>query len=450
MSEPASSPQPISRRTFLRQGAVTAALPLVACAAASSAAGTGLRRPLRVGLVGCGGRGTGAAYQALMAEDGTVVLAAVGDLFPDRVEACLANLDQALAPRAADEAAGTPALPDRRGRVQVDASKRFFGFDAYEKVIGSCDVVLLATPPAFRPEHLSAAVRAGKHVFCEKPVAVDAPGVRSVLETGELARERRLSIVSGFCWRYNVRHRAFFDEILERGALGELRAFYSTYNAGPPEVTPRREDWSEMEWQVRNWKSCLWLSGDHVNEQAVHSLDKMAWAFGDVPPLRVLAVGGRQTRGGPENGNIFDHFSATFDYEGGAKGFHMSRQMDGCAFENDDWVYGARGRGKIENWTPLHVIEGERSWTYEGPGNDMYQAEHDALFASIRRADPIDDGTWMAHSTLLAIMTRMSAYSGQPVTWEQALESEERLVPEALSMASAPELRPVAVPGRTS
>jgi myo-inositol 2-dehydrogenase / D-chiro-inositol 1-dehydrogenase len=428
--------QRISRRGFLQGTAAAAAAPLVigygsTPAAAAAGLATAPPKPLRVGLVGCGGRGTGAASQALHVED-DVVLTAVADLFPDKIGPCLENLAKALGEERAD-------------RIQVAEESRFSGWDAYRKLIdGDVDVVLLATPPVFRPEHLRYAVEHSKHVFCEKPAAVDAPGVRSVLETAEIARQKRLSLVCGFCWRYNVRHRALWQRVHE-GAIGDVRAFYSTYLASPNRVVERQPGWSDVESQIRDWFQILWLSGDHVVEQAVHSLDKQAWTFRDQPPLSVTAVGGRQTR---KAGNIWDHFAATFDYEGGAKAVHVCRQSENCTYDNTDWIAGSLGTARINGWAPLLEIDGAHPWRYEGDGNDMYQQEHDELFASIRSGKPIDDGAWLATSTMLAIMVRMSAYTGKTITWEQAMESEERLAPETLEFGSL-ELRPVAVPGVT-
>lgn len=391
---------------------------------------------LRVGLVGCGGRGSGAALNTLRAEDGTVVLTALADVFPERTAATLANLEQALG-----EAASA--------RLQVDPDHHFHGFDAYQRLIDSdVDVVVLGTPPHFRPEHLAACVAAGKHVFCEKPVAVDGPGLRSVLASAAEARRRGLGLASGFCWRSNIRHRAFYTEV-HAGRLGDLRAVYSTYNATPNRRFPREQGWSDLEWQLRNWFHFTWLSGDHVVEQAVHSLDKMAWTFGDRPPLSCTAVGGRQAREGAESGNVYDHFSATFDYGDGVKGFHMCRQMPNCDNDNSDFVLGSKGHGIIQGWTPLHAIEGEDPWFYEGPGNDMYQTEHDELFASIRAGTPKNEGEWMSHSTLLAIMVRLSAYSGRTVTWDQALDSSQRLGPEDYAFGPLA-MDPVPVPGQWS
>jgi len=437
-SRPASE---INRRTLIKGAAVAAPIVLGANAFAGSRRPTG---PLRVGLVGCGGRGTGAALQAMKVKE-DVVLAAVADLFPGRIEPTLERLTAALTPPEEEPDPDEGPFIDLSDRIQVDEDHRFVGLDSYRQLIDSVDVVLLATPPVFRPLHMRHAVEQGKHVFAEKPWAVDAPGVRSVLASAALAREKRLSLVSGFCWRYNVRHRALFERVRE-GAIGDVRAFYSTYLASPNRVVKREEGWTDVEFQIRNWYHTLWASGDHVVEQAIHSLDKQSWTFRDAPPLRVTATGGRQTR---KSGNIWDHFAATFDYADGAKAFHTCRQSENCDYDNNDWIFGAKGNAYINNWAPLHEITGENPWVYEGEGNDMYQQEHDELFASIVAGEPINDGEWAARSTMLGIMTRMSAYTGRTITWEQAMGSEERLGPDPIALADF-EMRAPAIPGKTS
>jgi myo-inositol 2-dehydrogenase/D-chiro-inositol 1-dehydrogenase len=438
----------IDRRNFLRASTAMAAPLILGCQGVPVPPPVAAQAPalippppppipadaIRVGLIGCGGRGTGAAENALLAKDSQVYLTAVGDLFPDRIESSLAGLAEALG--------------EHKDRIRVDPDKRFTGFDAFKKVVDSgVDVVILATPPHFRPEHLRYAVEQGRHIFCEKPIAVDAPGVRSVLETVEMARAKKLTLVSGLCWRYSVRHREIYQRILD-GAIGDVRAFYSTYNGTPNGTAPRKPGMSDMEMQIRNWYHFVWLGGDHVVEQAVHSLDKMAWTFRDEPPKSVVAIGGRQVPGPAERGNVYDHFSATFDYGEGVKGFHMARQWSGCATENHDYFYGAKGRAVIKGWDPLHEIDGENPWKYEGEGNDMYQTELDEMMASIREGVPINNGTYMARSTMLGIMVRMAAYTGRVITWEEALASKERLGPETYTLGEVP-VAAIAVPGQT-
>jgi myo-inositol 2-dehydrogenase / D-chiro-inositol 1-dehydrogenase len=386
---------------------------------------------LKVGLIGCGGRGTGAAKQALNADE-NVVLTALGDVFEDRLTSCHEVL--------------TKILPEK---VKVSKENQFIGFDAYQKVIDSgVDVVLLATPPGFRPDHLTAAIDAGKHVFCEKPVAVDAPGVRKVLEAAKKAKENNQSLVSGFCWRYHYPKRASFEKVLG-GAVGDIHAVYNTYNTSTLWSKPRQPGWTEMEYQLRNWLYYNWLSGDHIAEQAVHSLDMMSWAMGDVPPKSAVATGGRQVRTDPEFGNIYDHFAVVYEYDNGAKGYHFSRQQLNCANSYAVDIAGTKGKVLVDCTRGLHQIDGVEKWRYQGEQNDMYQTEHDELFASIRNGKPMNDGEWMAQSTLLAIMGRMAAYTGQEITWDMALNSQETLGPDHYSWDLEVPVAAVPLPGIT-
>lgn len=386
---------------------------------------------LKVGLIGCGGRGTGAAVQALKA-DPNVVLHAVGDVFADKMEASLTALQKVHGPKA-----------------QVPEERKFLGFDAYKKVIESgVDVVLLTTTPHFRPMHLAEAVKAGKHVFCEKPVAVDAPGVRQVLETARLAKEKNLALVSGFCWRYHEPKRAIFGKITS-GEIGEVMSVYNTYYTGALWSFPRQPQWKELEFQMRNWLYYTWMSGDHIVEQAIHSIDMMSWAMGDVLPTSVVGTGGRQVRTDALFGHIFDHFALTYEYPNGAKGFHFSRQQENCERSYAVEAFGTKGRAVADCIRNVHSIQGANPWTYAGVQNDMYQTEHNELFASIRNGKPINDGEWMAHSTMLGIMGRMAAYTGKKITWEEAINSKEKLGPDTYSWDMTPPTVEVAKPGFT-
>jgi myo-inositol 2-dehydrogenase / D-chiro-inositol 1-dehydrogenase len=422
-----------NRRDFLRTSAFAAALaaPVVLRGYAAepgsdqtSWAGGHIRGEsaprtgtLKVGLVGCGGRGTGAASQALSA-DKDVVLTAMGDVFEDQLQKSLQSLQKAHA-----------------DRIKVTAANSFVGLDAYQKVIDSgVDVVLLASPPGFRPVHLKAAVAAGKHIFCEKPMATDAPGVRSVIESVKTAQEKKLSIVAGFCWRYDDARREFYKKIHE-GAIGDIRAVYATYYAGQvkpmPPASERPSGMSDMEWQVKNWYNFVWLSGDGYVEQACHSVDKVAWAMKDIDPIKVVAVGGRQT---PNNeGNIFDHMFVVYEYPNDVRAFVGQRQVGNTYTENSDYLMGSEGFAKIPGWQ-APFIKAKQNWRYRGTEKtDMYQNEHNELFAGIRSGKLINDGPWMAHSTLMGIMGRMAAYTGQEITWEQALNSQEKLVPDPMA-----------------
>ncbi|MBB3836976.1 putative dehydrogenase [Runella defluvii] len=386
---------------------------------------------LKVGLIGCGGRGSGAAMQALKA-DPNVVLYALGEIFPERFNTCLEGLRKV-----------------HGDKVQVDEGRKFVGFDAYQKVIDSgVDVVLLATPPHFRPLHLEAAIKAGKHIFCEKPVAVDAPGIRKVLELAKLAKEKNVSLVSGFCWRFHEPKRAVFGKINE-GAIGEVMSIYNTYNTGGAWSFPRQEGWNDLQFQLRNWMYYTWLAGDHIVEQAVHSIDMMSWAMGDVLPVSAVGTGGRQVRVDPLYGHIYDHFAITYDYPNGAKGFHFSRQQENCERSYLVETFGTKGRAMANCSRPTHKIEGANPWEYSGAQNDMYQTEHNELFASIRNSKPINNGEWMANSTMLAIMGRMAAYTGKKITWDEAIKSNEVLAPDITSWdMPAPKVE-VARPGFT-
>jgi predicted dehydrogenase len=429
-----------SRREFLTSAAVAGAavslsqVPLVHAGGSST---------LKIGLIGCGGRGTGAAGQALRA-DRDVKLWAVGDAFRDRLDTSLRQLGQSS---------------DIAAKIDVANERKFVGFDAYQQVINSgVDVVLLATPPGFRPIHLDAAIRAGKHVFCEKPMAVDGPGVRKVLATAEEARRRRLSLVSGFCWRYFPAMRETVRRIHD-GAIGDVTALHCNYLTGPLWHRARTQDMTDMQYQMRNWYYFTWLSGDFNVEQHNHSLDKMAWVMQNQYPVRCYGVGGRQVRTGPEFGHIYDHFGVVYEFASGARCFAYCRQMPGCHSETTDWIVGTRGKANLlghGNTTPSYTITGANNqvaWRYPTMqlrrDPDMYQVEHNELFASIRSGNPLNDGDWMAKSTLMGIMGRMACYTGQAITFDQALNSREDLSPPAYRWDVNLPTPAVATPGVT-
>jgi myo-inositol 2-dehydrogenase / D-chiro-inositol 1-dehydrogenase len=420
-----------SRRQFLKSSTAAAVTTAIAVhrTLAQSVHITGSDL-LRVGLIGCGGRGTGAAAQALAA-DKNVKLVAMGDAFKDRLQSSLGMLKE------------DKKIADK---IDVPEDRCFVGFDAYKQVINSgVDVVLLAEPPHFRPQHLKAAVEAGKHVFAEKPVAVDAPGVRSVLATCEEARKKNLSIVSGLCLRYSYGFKETINRIHD-GAIGDIRVLQANDYRGPIWVKPRQPEWSDMEWQMRNWYYFTWLSGDFNVEQHVHFLDVCAWVIGGEYPARAIGTGGRQVRTGPEYGNIYDHHSVVYEYANGVKLFSNCRQQAGCHNDMSCQVLGTKGTADISERQPS--ISTDTRWRYRGPNNDIYQTEHDELFASIRSGKPINNGDYMAKSTLLAIMGRMATYTGQLITWEQSMNSKEDLTPQKYEWGSLP-TPPVALPGVT-
>jgi predicted dehydrogenase len=386
---------------------------------------------LKVGLVGCGGRGTGAAEQALTA-DKNVTLVALGDAFEDRLAESLSTLKGS----------------NVGAQVDVPKDRQYVGFDAYKHVIDESDVVLLATPPGFRPIHAAYAVAKGKHTFVEKPIAVDATGVRAFLASVEEAKSKGLAMVAGLCWRYHKPRQETMKRVRD-GALGKIVAIETTYDSGgvwEPRKT-RDEVKSEMEYQMRNWYYYDWLSGDHIVEQAIHAIDTMAWAMNDEPPARCFASGGRTVRTGTEYGNIYDHFSVVYEYPDGTRGYHNSRHWRGAYQQVKDYILGAKGTCDVFGGR----ISGETNWRFRPPAGakyEMYQAEHDALFASIRAGKPINDGVYVARSTLLAIMGREAAYTGESITWEKALNSKQNLVPTEFAWGDAP-TRPVPRPGAT-
>jgi predicted dehydrogenase len=408
---PASLPD---RRDFLKTGAVSMS---AAALAGGFPARAGLHAAgddtLRVGLVGCGGRGSGAAQQALSADKYTK-LVAMGDAFKSQIDSSIVALKGDM---------------DIADRVTVSDDMKFVGLDAYQKVIENVDVVLLASPPGFRPVHLRAAVEANKHIFTEKPMATDAPGVRSVIETVAMAKEKNLAICAGFCWRYHSELRELFKRV-HAGAIGNLLAVYGTYLTGPvkpmPPADTRPEGISDLEWQVRNWYNFTWLSGDGLVEQAVHTVDWLAWTMQDQPPESCTAVGGRQI---PANGgNIYDHIEVNYLWPNGTRGFLAQRQITGCYSENALYIIGDQGTAEIKPGGKAS-IKGPNAWRYKGPNPNMYQTEHDEFFLSIRDNKPVNDGDRMWKSTLMAIMGRMAGYTGQQVSWEQAQNSALELVP---------------------
>jgi len=390
---------------------------------------------IRVGVIGCGGRGTGAAANVLSAAPG-VKLVAMGDAFRDRLEASKAELlkDPKLAPM-----------------IEVTPERSFVGLDAFEKVIATdADYIILATPPGFRPEHLKAAVAAGKNVFTEKPLAVDGPGIRSVLETYEQAKAKNLAIVGGT----QRRHGNGYIETMKRvhdGAIGELQAARCYWNQGALWNKPRQPEWSDLEWQMRNWLYFTWLSGDHIVEQHIHNLDVMNWAM-DAHPVKALGLGGRQVRTGPEWGHIFDHFSVDYEYPNGAHLLSMCRQIPGTEGRVGEDLQGTLGACATSQDAKRYVITGKNAWRLdpEKVVVDPYVQEHTDLIASIRAGQPLNELKTVAESTLTAIMGRMSAYTGQSVTWEQALGSKLALVPASGQLAWGPmPVPPVAEPGKT-
>jgi predicted dehydrogenase len=424
----------ITRRDFIK---TTSSASVVAMMSGTGALFAGGSDKIRVGLIGCGGRGTGAAINCVEASP-DVVITAMGDLFEDRVESSYTRLSEKLS----------------RTNLMVNPDHRFFGFDAFEKVLASdIDLVILAAPPHFRPRHLKAAVAAGKHVFMEKPVAVDPVGIRSVIKSSEAAAQKNLGIVAGT----QRRHQAHYVEIMKRvqgGDIGEIVSGQCYWNMGALWVERAKQNWigrtekgwSDMEWHCRNWLFLTWLSGDHIVEQHVHNLDVINWAVGS-PPTRCSGMGGRQVRTDPMYGNIFDHFAVEYEYANGARVMSMCRQTDGCHSNVSERVIGTKGHTYTDGANGY--IKGSKAFEYPEESPNPYVQEHVDLIASIRKGNPLNEGKQVAESTMTAIMGRMSAYTGRALSWDWVMNASKLdLTPPAYTLGDLP-IRPVAVPGKS-
>jgi predicted dehydrogenase len=424
-----------SRRSFLRAAALAgigarlaSASPSTASLPAAARGTSRLGDELRIGLIGCGGRGTGAASQALSTK-GPVRLVAMADMFADRLEGALGSLQE---------------NKELGARIEVPKERRFTGFDAYKQLLATdIDVVLIATPPHFRPQHFEAAIVADKHVFFEKPVAVDAPGVRRVIAAAEQAKTKKLAVVCGL----QRHHQNGYLQAMERihgGDLGRIVYARCAWDMGSLWHAARKPEWSDMEWQLRNWLYFTWLSGDHIVEQHVHNLDVVNWAL-QGHPLAARGMGGRQVRTDPKYGHIFDHHNVQFEYADDVRCFSECRQIDGCENDVSEHVYGSKGSCHMdsESWH----IDGDKPWRYAGEKNDPYQTEHDDLFASIRASQPLNEGRMVAESTMTAILGRMATYSGKRVQWDDAIKSNETWGPKTYEFGPLA-VDPVPMPGR--
>ncbi len=409
--------QSTSRRDFLKNSTAAAVgAGVLGSLNLSAGAFAGGDDTIRVGLIGCGGRGRGAGVQALSTE-GKVQLVAVADAFTDRLDDGLKAIKKALGQKA--------------DRVTVDEDHKFVGFDAYKQVIDSgVDLVILTTPPGFRPIHLDAAVKAGKHVFMEKPVATDAPGIRSVLASVQAAKEKNLVLGVGL----QRHHQYNYLETIKRlkdGAIGDIIAMRVYWNSGGV-WEPRRsreQCKTEMEYQMRNWYYYNWLCGDHICEQHIHNLDVGNWLKGGYP-VACRGMGGREVRTDKRYGEIFDHFAVQYDFEDGTNMFSECRHIRNVWNSVSEHAHGSKGTANISGSS---IISGNDKWRYKGQKNNPYQTEHDDMFAAIRAGQPYNEGERGAYSTLTAIMGRMATYSGKPVTWDKALNSQVSIMPEEYS-----------------
>lgn len=418
----------IDRRQFVKRSAALGAAVFGAGAGRIFAAGSDV---VRVGVIGCGGRGTYDATNCLRAAE-NVELVAMADLFQDRLEEARTTLTQRLG-----------------NKVKVANEACFVGWDAYKKLLARDDVdlVILTTPPHFRPMHIAEAVKAGKHIFAEKPVAVDPVGVRSVMASAEIIDQKKLTFVAGTQMR-RIAHLVAGMQRLHDGAIGELvsgqcvRLGGGMTNWGPKP----QADWSQMEWHLRRWLFVTWLSGDFIAEMHVHNLDLVNWAFG-AHPVKCTGLGGRQVRTEPQFGNVYDHMSVEYEYPGGVRVEYMGAQIDKITFRNDQWFVGTKGRAYMDFANTM--ITGENPFTYDGPSPSPVLKQHADQIAAIRNGQRLNEGKRIAESSLTAIMGRMSAYTGRALKWDWALNASKLdLSPDKYAFGDI-ELRPVAMPGRT-
>jgi predicted dehydrogenase len=408
-----------TRRELLRSSAAAAGTLMISGAAGPLAYAAG-SDTIRVGVVGCGGRGTGAAKDCVNSAPG-VQIVALADTFADRVE------------RAKKE-------------FQVPDDRCFVGLDAYKQLLALDDInlVILATPPGFRPPQLAEAIRRGKNVFMEKPVCVCPTGYKMVVEASEQAQQKGLALVTGT----QRRHEPKYVETMKRihdGAIGEIVSAQCYWNMGGLWVNKRQPGQGDVEWQIRNWLYFTWLSGDHIVEQHVHNIDVVNWAFQDVQPETIHGIGGRQYRTGPEYGNIFDHFGVEFTYPNDVRTISMCRQIEGTTGNVSERVVGTKGFTDCAG-----TIVGEKPWKYEGPNPNPYVVEHTDLIKSIRAGKPLNEGKRIADSTLCAVMGRESAYARMQFkrAWFLGRCTLDLVPAEGLKLSDAMPVAAVAIPGQ--
>ncbi len=429
----------VSRRSFVKNTSLASGAILTAGIPFEGMANINNVKKLKLAVVGCGGRGTGATVQALTA-DPDVELVAMADAFQDRLEGSLAAIQE--------------HFEDER-TIKVSEENRFTGFEAYKKAIDKADVVILATPPGFRPQHFEYAIAQDKHVFMEKPVATDPAGVRRVLQSAKLAKEKKLNVVVGLQRHYEHKYLELYQRV-QQGAIGKIVSGQVYWNSGGVWVRKREPGQTELEYQMRNWYYFNWLCGDHILEQHIHNIDVANWFVGEYPTT-AQGMGGREVRNDLDHGEIFDHHFVEFTYPSGAVISSQCRHIKGCFNRVDEAFQGTQGsvvasKGLISN------LDGTEKFRHDGQKDpNPYQVEHDRLFAAIRNKNElIEDAENGAKATLSAIMGRMATYSGQVITWEQALNSPLNMVPEQLTWNSTPPVLPdekghykIPVPGIT-
>lgn len=401
-----------TRRDFLKAGAATFAggtlwsgIPVEAWSQSG--------KTIRVGLVGCGGRGTGAAFEALQASK-AVKLVAMGDAFADMLNGSYAKLAARF-----------------KEQVDVPEKRRFTGLDAYAKVIAECDAVLLATPPPFRPAHFEEAIRAGKHVFMEKPLAVDVPGYHKIIEVGKIAEQKRLNVVVGLQSRYDTSLNAMVEKIRE-GAIGDIASIDVYYNVGAPRIHPRKKGQTELEYQLRNWRYFNWLWGGQLAGQAIHQIDVINWVMQDYPTV-AAGMGGRLTFSGPDQGNTYDHQYVEYIYPNGVKMHVQCRNMDHADVRMGFHIRGTKGYA--DERSRILDLDNKMTWRFRDADEEVgsTQLEQNVFFNAVANGPYINNTDYGAKSTLTTIIGRMASHSGQSVKLDAALASSLSIVPENLS-----------------
>jgi predicted dehydrogenase len=427
-----------SRREFVKQSSLIAGGILAAPFLSNANLFSGADDVIKIALVGCGGRGTGAATQALLTKQ-NVKLVAMADAFSDKLEGCLKTIVQEDA--------------SLKSRIDVPAERRFVGFDAYLKAIPLADVVLLTTPPGFRPIHFAEAIKQGKHVFMEKPVATDPAGIKKVLDAAEIAKQKKLNVVVGLQRHYQNSYRELFQR---KDLVGDITSAQVWWNNDGVWVNKRKEGQTEMEYQMRNWYYFNWLCGDHITEQHIHNIDVMNWFKGSYP-VRAQGMGGRQVRKGKDHGEIYDHHYVEFIYADGSILNSQCRHIPGTASRVDEMLIGTKGVIRCDEAT-IKDAKGKELYRFDKKGeNNPYQAEHDELFAAITKNEyKFADAENGAKSTMTSIMGRMATYSGQIIEWDKAINSGIDIMPKTYAWDAPPPVLPgadgfypIATPGVT-
>lgn len=429
-----------TRRNFVQTTTLAAGGLMTVPLSVEAMANVNNEKKLKLALVGCGGRGSGAAVQALTADE-NVELVAMADAFGDRLENSLKNIQEHF---------------EGKKTIAVKEKNRFIGFDGYKKAMDMADVVILATPPGFRPYHFEYAIQNDKHVFMEKPLATDPAGIRKVLAMAEVAKQKRLNVVVGLQRHYQKKYIELHRQV-SAGTIGKIRSGQVYWNDGGVWVRKRQPGQRELEYQMRNWYYFNWLCGDHILEQHIHNIDVANWFIGEYPEV-AQGMGGRQVRNGKDHGEIFDHHFVEFTYPGGAVVASQCRHQKGCMNRVDEVFQGTKG-GLVTGKGVITDLDGNETYKYpmdwENEPNP-YQVEHDRLFASIRNGGLISDTENGAKSTLAAIMGRMATYSGKKITRDEALNSSLQLVPESMTWDSTPPVQPdsagyypIPTPGQT-